>query len=141
MESKRCAACGCSFVLRSQNPSQTYCKNAACQRERRRLWQQLKRHTDTDYRENQARAHQAWLERNPEYWREYRSSHPESTEKNRLRQRERRNQDMDQSVVKMDASRAISALPPGIYQLIRLPTEAVAKMDAWIVKISVISSE
>ena len=66
MERKRCTACKRSFHPRPQTPRQTYCKAPACQRERRRRWQQQKRHADPDYRENQARAQRAWLERNPD---------------------------------------------------------------------------
>lgn len=141
METRRCVACGCSFPLRSQNPHQTYCKKDACQRERRRRWQQMKRLTDADYRENQATAHKAWLQRRPEYWQEYRATHPESVEKNRLQQRARRHKEPDRSVAKMDASIAVSSFASGTYRLIRLPAGAVAKMDAWTVEISVISTE
>lgn len=44
---------------------------------------------DPDYKANQDRARKAWRERNPGYWRRYRQEHPESAERNRLKQRER----------------------------------------------------
>ena len=112
MESKECAGCGESFHPRSQTPKQTYCSSAACQRERRRRWQQARRQSDPDYRENQARARAAWAERHPDYWREYRRSHPEYRDRNRCQQKSR------------DARR---------------PERVLAKMDAWMVRITAVS--
>ncbi len=56
MEWRRCAACEQAFRPRSQVPQQQFCGKAACQRERRRRWQQRKRQGDEDYRANQAQA-------------------------------------------------------------------------------------
>ena len=55
MQSKQCAGCGQAFQPRSQVPQQCYCAQAACQRERRRRWQQAKRQSDSDYRDNDTR--------------------------------------------------------------------------------------
>lgn len=52
-------------------PDQSYCADEACQRERKKLWQRDRRTSDPDYRDNQARAQDAWLARNPDYWRRY----------------------------------------------------------------------
>ena len=49
---------------------------AACQRERRRRWQQGKRRGDGDYRANQALAQRAWADGRRDYWREWRAAHP-----------------------------------------------------------------
>jgi hypothetical protein len=62
MERRRCAACGEAFRPRSQVPKQSYCSAVACQRVRRQRWQKAKRHSDADYRENQARAQHAWAQ-------------------------------------------------------------------------------
>ncbi|HRE72339.1 MAG TPA: hypothetical protein PLC14_17695 [Accumulibacter sp.] len=97
--------------LQPQNPDQCFCSADACQRERRRRWQAAKRQSDPDYRENQKRAQKGWAERHPDYWRAYREQHPEYVARNRARQRER-------------------ALDPA----------GVAKMDAWMVEITVISA-
>ena len=50
MECRRCAACDRAFRPRAQVPHQRYCALAACQRERRRRWQQSKLNSDADYR-------------------------------------------------------------------------------------------
>lgn len=59
MKSKRCAACGQAFRPRPQVSQQCYCSAPACQRERRRRWQQAKRQSHPDYHDNQARAQRA----------------------------------------------------------------------------------
>lgn len=89
MENKQCVACNQPFQPRPQVPGQSYCSAPACQRERRKQWQRRKLQTDPDYQDNQARAQQAWTKRNPDYWLEYRESHPEYVERNRARQLER----------------------------------------------------
>jgi hypothetical protein len=89
MECRRCAACDRTFRARAQVPHQRYCALAACQRERRRRWQQSKLHADADYRANQRQAQRVWVDGHGEYWREYRASHPDYTDRNRLEQRRR----------------------------------------------------
>lgn len=67
-----CASCGRAFLARTQSPKQTYCSEPECQRERRRRWNRAKLKSDPDYRANQAAAHRAWHDRNPDYWKTYR---------------------------------------------------------------------
>lgn len=141
---RRCAACGRTFKVLPQVPDQSYCPEPACQRERRKLWQRERRLADPDYRDNQAQAQQAWLGRNPDYWRDYRERHPEYAQANRARSadrsrersrerspegsRERR----DGKFAKMDVSSppdATASLPPGLYLLRVIDGQAFAKMD------------
>ena len=93
---------------------------AACQRERRRLWQRAKRASDADYRDNQAWAQRAWAANHREYWREYRRRHQPYCERNReaagQRQHDRR---------QASASAAVTEF---------------AKMDACLVEITLIST-
>jgi hypothetical protein len=42
-QAQRCQCCGEPFVPRRQNPTQSYCSWAACQRVRKRDWQREKR--------------------------------------------------------------------------------------------------
>ena len=135
MENKHCAACGQSFQPRPQVPLQSYCSSPACQRERRRKWQNLKLKTDLDYQDNQTRAQQAWSKRNPDYWREYRETHPEYTERNRKQQRERNSRPQNRAIAKMHASIPEIPLPSGIYHLSLVTTGTIAKMDVWTVEI------
>jgi hypothetical protein len=92
MERRRCAGCGGAFRPRPQVPDQKYCSASACQRARRRRWQRAKRQSDADYRENQARAQRAWVQGHRDYWREYRRTHPQYCESNRLAARQRQRQ-------------------------------------------------
>ena len=89
MGRRRCAACGRVFRPRSQVQEQRYCGLPACRRERRRRWQSSKRRSDADYRHNQALAQRAWAAAHADYWRNYRLTHREYGERNRLRQRQR----------------------------------------------------
>lgn len=134
MDNRWCTACGCEFTPNARTPKQSYCTEAACQRERKRLWQLLKRRSDPDYLDNQARAQRDWVARNHEYWREYRRSHPAYAERNRQQQRQRRRR----SVAKMDASRIRSSLANGLYELRPLDVRGVAKMDPIRVFLSVL---
>jgi len=147
MERRRCAACGQAFRPRSQVPQQCYCSEAACQRERRRLWQRAKRASDADYRENQARAQRAWVANHREYWREYRRRHQRYCERNReaarQRQRDRRQAAPSATVTefaKMDASTPEKAVPSGTYRLVPATAAEFAKMDACLVEITLIST-
>ncbi|SFB02400.1 hypothetical protein SAMN04515620_11315 [Collimonas sp. OK607] len=136
MKIKHCSACGQVFQPRPQVPLQCYCENKDCQRERRRRWQLLKRQSDPDYQDNQARAQQAWNQRNPGYWREYRITHPEYAERNRALQRGRNASTPSDPIAKMDASTPEMPLPSGIYRLSMVTTGAIAKMDVWTVEIT-----
>jgi hypothetical protein len=89
MESNPCAACGQPFRPRPQAPAQRFCSSAACQRERRRQWQRTRRREDPEYRDNQAQAQRAWVERNPDYWRKYRQNNPMYERENRAKQQVR----------------------------------------------------
>lgn len=126
----RCAACGKPFKALPQLPEQSYCSDEACQRERRKLWQRTRRTADPDYRENQARAQEAWLARNPDYWRLYRARNPQYTQQNRERQRDRSRLQRDTSVAKMTEADAASLLSSGLYRLTVVAVGRVAKMDA-----------
>jgi hypothetical protein len=139
MESKRCAGCGESFHPRTQTPKQSYCASAACQRERRRRWQKARRQADPDYRENQARAQAAWATQHPNYWREYRRTHPEYGDRNRLLQKGRDARRPERSLAKMDASTRETSMPSGIYRLSPVTRDDLAKSDAWMVRITTVS--
>ncbi len=138
MDSRICIACG-SLFQPLRNPSQTYCSAPNCQRERRRLWQKAKLQTDPDYRDNQQRAQQAWIERNTGYWREYRNANPDQKVKNRASQSKRNARRKSTMIAKMDPLIAINTPFSGRYRLIPITDTPIAKMDAWIVDITVLS--
>lgn len=140
MESGRCAFCGQAFRPRPQSPQQCSCAAPACQRERRRRWQQTKRQSDPDYHDNQARAQRAWRKRNPDYWREYRRTHPQYCERNRVQQHERNGRRRERLIAKMDVSTPVFPVPSGIYRISQAPTTGIAKMDAWTVEITLLSA-
>lgn len=140
MQSKQCAGCGKLFHPRPQTPRQSYCASAACQRERRRRWQRARRQSDPEYRENQARAQAAWAAQHPDYWREYRRSHPAYRERNGRQQQARDARRAARVLAKMDVSTRETPVPSGIYRLSPATRDDLAKMDAWMVRITVVST-
>lgn len=139
MASKRCVGCGAAFEARPQCPNQTFCSLPGCQRERRRRWQRQRLQDDPAYRENQARAQQAWVDQNAGYWQQYRQAHPQYVKRNRDRQRERDRRRRLRDLAKMDASEPQTPVATGTYRLIPALGGDLAKMNAWTVQITVIS--
>lgn len=139
MEKRWCTHCGEVFPLRAQNPKQSYCAKADCQRERRRLWQQVRRKSDIDYIKNQAEAHSAWASRNPDYWREYRKTHPDYTESNRKKQQQRNFVTRQRSIAKNTSSNDASHLRDGICALKILDHHRSAEEEVWTVELRMIS--
>jgi hypothetical protein len=146
MAPRRCAACGCAFEPRRNVPHQRYCSNPVCQRARRRRWQRQKLKTNGDYRANQAAAQRRWAKRHAEYWRRYREGHPGYAEGNRVRQRER-NRGRHRGgtgasppgIVKMDEYSVETPLKSGTYRLTPVLGGGIAKMDAYLVKMDMVS--
>ena len=138
--SRRCMACGKAFPVLPQVTGQAYCSAAPCQRERKKLWQREKRSTDADYRDNQARAQEAWVSRNTEYWRRYRQEHPDYAQRNREMQQKRNLKQRVKKVAKMDASPTPPPLAPGLYRLTMAQGDGVAKMDSWLVELAFVAT-
>jgi len=137
MESKYCVACGQSFLPRPHTPHQTFCSASSCQRTRKQQWQRNKLQVDPDYQENQKRVQKDWLKRNPGYYRQYRASHPDYVAQNRLQQLKRNNKSQPDPIAKMDVSNRLDPLPSGLYQIKLVSGSAIAKMDVWIVELTI----
>lgn len=132
-QSVRCEnpACKRFFVANPHVKNHRYCNNSDCQRLRKRLWQREKMKRDADYCLDHRDGQQCWIKENPDYWRQYRSEHPEYVARNRLLQRERDKRRRSASLAnlaKMDASKQTSFIIPGIYYLFPARSE-LAKMD------------
>ena len=140
MTTKICACCGQAFEPRPQVPNQSYCSAPACQRARRQRWQRDKMQSDPDYRENQRRSQQAWLERHPEYWRNYRDINPEYVTRNRLRQWSREELRQEPDLAKMDAS-AFSDLRPGLYWIALVPGAGTTLNGSLIVELTPVCAD
>nr|WP_316643106.1 hypothetical protein [uncultured Roseateles sp.] len=136
---KRCLACAAPFKPCPQVPAQNYCARPECQKERRKLWQRQKRKADDDYRENQSRCQKRWNDNHRDYWERYRAAHPEYVAANREKQHSRNATRCAVPIAKMDASLPESPLRSGTYRLSTADDAEIAKMDAWIVKITVLS--
>jgi len=133
---RRCGNCKRRFKIRPQSPSQRFCSRDECQRARRRIWQRERLQSDLDYRENQLRASADWRARNPDYWKVYRRKHPDYVAHNREHQKERRAK--VSTSAKMDVSSRVSPLYSGTYVLTAIATRSRAKMNTWIVDLTVL---
>ena len=74
----------------------------------------------------------AWQDRNPDYWRSYRETHPEYAERNRNRQRQQPAGGPMGEVAKMD----MSALPSGLYRIRTVTAAEHASGGTWVVEIT-----
>jgi transketolase len=142
---RQCACCATMFRPDRYHPNQYYCSKESCQRKRRTTWHKNKLKTDKAYRENQADAQAYWKAKNPDYWKNYRASHPHYVERNRQKQYLRRIQSKSPplpspqtDVAKMDAASLQRPVVSGRYRLISLDDQNVAKMDFAIVQLSVL---
>lgn len=89
MLTRRCRFCQSAFQPSSYHPDQTICTAADCQRRRRADYHRNKIQNDPDYRQICLDSPRKWRGAHPDYWTNYRASHPEAVEKNRRRQRQR----------------------------------------------------
>jgi hypothetical protein len=143
MAKRHCAACQKVFEPHPHVPAQQYCSAPDCQKMRRRRWQQHKLKSDPDYRDNQARAQRQWQQDHPDYWRTYRQGHSDYTARNRNQQRQRnqkRRQPQSLEIAKMDAYRAASDPISGTYWLVPVSGKGIAKMDACLVELAIVST-
>lgn len=139
MASRRCSVCGRLFVPRPQVQHQKICSSVECQRERKRRWQKDKRQRDPAYKADQREHAKAWADLHPNYWREYRAVNPDYVERNRAQQKIRNAERRGTTIAKMDVSKPESPVPSGIYRLTFLDASGIAKIDVWMVEITLIS--
>jgi hypothetical protein len=139
MDSQACAACGKPFRPRPQRPDQCFCPAPACQRERKRRWQQQRRQVDPDYRDNEARTAQLWRQRHPDYWRDYRREHADYRARNRAQQAGRDARRGTRRLANGDVSTRDPPVPSGTYVMSPVDTGDLANGDVWTVEIRVVS--
>ena len=135
MEKVPCCHCGSYFTPDPRQKNPRYCKEKACQHARKAAWQRDKMISDPVYRANQKQSQADWQSRNGDYWKRYRTAHPEQAERNRDLQKVRNKRrhgvvKMDASgIAKMDASisckSSVGSWLPGSYWLVPM----IAKMD------------
>src|SRR5665647_199942 len=136
---RQCACCKSLFRTDRYHPNQHYCSKDLCQRKRRSTWYKNKLKTDLSYRENQADAQALWKSKNTDYWKNYRSTHPDYVANNRDQQKKRRvsknmpSPSFQPDVVKIDVAPVQLPVKSGRYRLISLDTQNVVKIDVAIV--------
>jgi hypothetical protein len=108
-----------------------------CQKARRQNWQRDKQQSDPDYRDNQRRVQQAWIERNPDYWRKYRESNIAST--GGTKNGRTSSNDSDQikpSLVKMDELARLDGIPAGVYRIRPVAGSGTTTNGTWVIEIT-----
>ena len=142
---RACRCCGCWFMPRANVPDQQYCSRRTCQNARRQRWRKQKLLSDADYKANQYDAQRRWLEKNPDYWMQYRATHPAYRRRNRQLQIERNKKrslvrmDADSLIAKRYALEAQSDIISGIYRMIPVEGAMIAKSDAYLVRLNLIT--
>ena len=134
----RCKCCGRRFKRRPQNPDQQYCSRKGCQNKRRQRWRRARLCSDTAYRDNQIDSQERWLEKRPDYWRQYREGHPEYVARNRRLQqvRDRLKRDLEATrcngavLAKSDACPGKSDSITVYYELLPAQPDDLAKRYA-----------
>lgn len=143
---KRCRNKDCSirFIPCRQVPEQEFCSRKECQLARKREWNRKKLVSDPDYKEARKEAQERWKDKNPNYWQEYRVTHPEYIQKNRkqqhLRNQKRRQNLPVDKIVKTDESIPINNGLTGRYKITPVRADMIVKTDEYIVEITAISS-
>jgi len=141
-----CRCCGCWFIPRANVADQQYCSRRICQNGRRQRWRKQKLASDPDYKANQYDAQRRWCEKNPDYWKQYRATHPAYRRRNRQQQSERNKKrtlslvDTGPLIAKRYASKDQNDIISGIYRMVPVYGAMIAKSDAYLVKLNLITS-
>ncbi|HHB75157.1 MAG TPA: hypothetical protein ENK84_01240 [Desulfobulbus sp.] len=140
--------CACCRRIRPRNlrvKNQRHCGDKRCQQARKTKWEREKLQADPYYRINKKECQERWKQKNPDYWQQYRQSHPEYRKRNRRMQhrRDQRSRDGNESgtdhLVKMDT--LDSFLDDTTESYFICPARMnLAKMDALEVKIIPVSN-
>ena len=141
MEKKRCAICHQLFRPHPQVSTQACCSAPSCQRERRRLTQQLRRLMNAKCRAKHAQYNKDWATRHPDYSKKYRDRHPEYVEQNRRQQRIRNEKKRAAEIAKEAVSEPFSPITSGRYRISPASEGEIAKEDESIVQITVLSND
>jgi len=89
MDTRHCRYCGQQFLPSRSHPQQAVCCQPACQQRRRADNRKQKLLADPEYRQVCRDSARKWRAEHPDYWRNYRATHPQSVERNRTSQQQR----------------------------------------------------
>jgi len=123
---------------------QEYCSAIACQRARKKAWQQQKMARDDLYRQQQQDCLRQWRKQKPlhGYQKQYRLAHPAYVKKNRQQQFHRNRKRAVLSsllrIVKMDASSQDRTINYLINPHKSPSTQKIVKMDALLLQVTVL---
>lgn len=140
-----CLHCGKSSLRNCRvGRNQKFCGSSACQRARKAIWKRKKLVDDQDYKATQQLSNQKWSQNHPDYWRKYRQKNPAQASRNRILQKIRnvrrnsiaKNSEMIAKVDALATAKSLFEHGDNLFWII----PKIAKVDALIVKISIISN-
>jgi hypothetical protein len=137
---RHCSCCRKGFRPDRFHPHQICCSDPVCQRWRRTRWQREKLRTDADYRGNQADAAARWRAAHPEYWKNYRASHPCVGQRSATLQERGQCAHGSGDVANMDVACSQVPVVSGRYRLEPLEGGSGANMDVAIVQLTVLQA-
>ncbi|HVZ16956.1 MAG TPA: hypothetical protein VG897_07560 [Terriglobales bacterium] len=125
MKSSRCCRyCQQIFQPSKYHPQQSVCSGPACQRRRRSEDHRDRIRKDSAYAGDVRASQKKWRQANPDYWKQYRKEHPDSTDRNRQKQKrrdqKRRLVNLAKNTLALDLKREASEvwlLGPGVEDL------------------------
>ena len=138
--SRRTFKCSHCRRMRPRNPrvkDQKYCGERACQNARKNKWRKEKLRTDEAYREGVRESQNQWLEKNPNYWKQYRAR-PErrnESENPHAGQAQRNTSHHAAPIAKSDALDSFFFEDTRKYKIRRVTVNEMVKSDALIVEI------
>ena len=109
MVERRCRFCQQTFQPSRYQPKQYVCSRAECQRQRQTEFHRSRLAADAEYAETCRESARKWRQQHPDYWKQYRQSHPASATRNREKQRDR---DRKQRLVTLANNNPASDLKP-----------------------------
>ena len=135
-----CLNCRQRFKSNPRVKNQDYCSRKVCQRARRARWYREKLAKDPAYRDNQKRCRQEGRQSNPDYYRNYRSRHPEYVNRNRAVQIKRnlirRKDKIGRLIANIDAlNKRSHPRKPQFFRIVPENGKMIANIDSLIVKL------
>ena len=112
LPSRRCRYCQQIFQPSNYCPRQSVCSKPECQQRRKTEYHRRKVQTDPVYAEVVRDSQKKWREAHPEYSKQYRKTHPDTTARNRQQQQRRDQQGRIENLAKnnlaLDLKRLVS---------------------------------
>ena len=138
MIERRCPYCHQSFVASRCQPAQTVCSQPGCQRQRRVSYRRKKIAVDPNYAEACRQSARQWRKQHPDYWNQYRQTHPASVERNGQQQKSRDRKRRLQTLANNISASGLKLCPATVLvlgpELHALANNTAAPVQVWVLE-------